>query len=79
MSAFEKFTGINVASGFKLQAQVPLDGRSVVDTIEDRDALITENGAYEGMKVYHIYAKRNHGRRLGSGGRRRSRRPGRTH
>ena len=45
MSAFEKFTGINVASGFKLQAQVPLDGRSVVDTIEDRDALITENGA----------------------------------
>ena len=52
MSAFEKFTGINVASGFKLQAQVPLDGRSVVDTIEDRDALITENGAYEGMRVY---------------------------
>ena len=52
MAVFDKITGINVASGFKLQAKAPLDGRLVVESIADRDALITENGAYEGMKVY---------------------------
>ena len=45
MAVFDKFTGIGVASGFKLQAKAPLDGRVVVDTITDRDALVTENGA----------------------------------
>lgn len=49
---FDSLTGINVASGFKLQAKTPLDVRMTVDTIAKRDALITENGAYEGMKVY---------------------------
>ena len=52
MSVFDKFSGIGVASGFKLQAKAPLDPRQVVDSIDDRNALITENGAYEGMKVY---------------------------
>lgn len=52
MAVFDKNKGISVASGFKLQAKVPLDGRLVVDTIEDRNALIAENGAYEGMQVY---------------------------
>lgn len=52
MAVFDKFTGIGVASGFKLQAKAPLDGRLVVDTTADRDALVTENGAYEGMVVY---------------------------
>lgn len=49
---FDKISGIGVASGFKLQAKAPLDPRLVVDTLEDRDKLVTENGAYEGMKVY---------------------------
>lgn len=49
---FDKISGIGVASGFKLQAKAPLDPRLVVDTIEDRNKLVTENGAYEGMKVY---------------------------
>ena len=52
MAVFDKMTGIGVASGFKLQAKAPLDVREVVDTIADRDLLVTENGAYEGMKVY---------------------------
>ena len=52
MAVFDNITGISVASGFKLQAKVPLDGRLVVDSITDRDALVTENGAYEGMVVY---------------------------
>ena len=52
MAVFDNITGITVASGFKLQAKAPLDGRLVVDTIEERNALVTENGAYEGMVVY---------------------------
>lgn len=44
--------GINVASGFSLQAQAPLDVRSAVATITDRDALIGQNATYEGMIVY---------------------------
>lgn len=52
MAVFDSFTGIGVASGFKLQAKAPLDARLVVDTIADRDLLVTENGAYEGMVVY---------------------------
>lgn len=52
MAVFDSFTGIGVASGFKLQAKTPLDARQVVDSITDRDLLITENGAYEGMLVY---------------------------
>ena len=52
MAVFDKMAGISVASGFKLQAKAPLDVREVVDTIADRDLLVTENGAYEGMKVY---------------------------
>ena len=46
--------GINVASGFSLQAQVPLDVRSAVATITDRDALIGQNATYEGMIVYVV-------------------------
>ena len=52
MATFDKIKGISVASNFKLQAETPLDGRLVVDTIADRDALVTEHGAYEGMAVY---------------------------
>ena len=52
MAVFDSFTGIGVASGFKLQAKAPLDARLVVNTIADRDLLVTENGAYEGMVVY---------------------------
>ena len=52
MAVFDSFTGIGVASGFKLQAKTPLDARQVVNTIADRDLLIAENGAYEGMLVY---------------------------
>ena len=44
--------GITVASGFGLQALAPLDVRSIVDTIEDRNSLITINAAPEGLVVY---------------------------
>lgn len=44
--------GIPLASGFDLGAKKPLDSRNVVDTIEERDAHVLENRAYEGMLVY---------------------------
>lgn len=49
---FDKITGITVTSGFKAQFKAPLDYREQVDTIEDRNKLIPEAGAWEGMKVY---------------------------
>lgn len=50
MSEFGK--GIPLASGFDLGAKKPLDSRDVVDTIEERNAHVTENRVYEGMTVY---------------------------
>lgn len=44
--------GITVASGFDLGAKSPLDSRSVVHTIAERDAHVEGNRAYEGMLVY---------------------------
>ena len=44
--------GITVASGFDLGAKAPLDSRLVVKTIEERNAHVTGNRAYEGMLVY---------------------------
>ena len=49
---FADIKGISLASGFKLQAESPLDARNVVDTIEERDALVTIHAAYEGLRVY---------------------------
>ena len=53
---FSRKTGISLASGFKYQAQSPLDLRRVVDTIAERDELVTINAAWEGM---HVYVKTN--------------------
>lgn len=44
--------GITVASGFKLQAQMPIDARFVVDTITERDELVSMKAAYEGLDVF---------------------------
>ena len=44
--------GITVASGFDLGAKAPLDSRMTVKTVEERDAHVTGNRAYEGMLVY---------------------------
>ena len=58
MSEFGK--GIPLASGFDLGAKIPLDSRIVVETIADRDAHVTGNRAYEGMRVYVIENKKNY-------------------
>ena len=44
--------GITVASGFDLGAKAPLDSRMTVKTVEERDAHVAGNRAYEGMLVY---------------------------
>lgn len=49
--------GITVASGFDLGAKSPLDSRIVVNTVEERDAHVTNNRAYNGMIVYVIEDK----------------------
>lgn len=43
---------IATASGFDLGAKAPLDSRFTVRTIEERDAHVTNNRAYEGMLVF---------------------------
>lgn len=50
--AIEFGKGIALAGGFDLGAKVPLDSRLTVATIEERDAHVTGNRAYEGMLVY---------------------------
>jgi len=60
MSVFNKIKGTILNQSFKLQAEKPLDLRLVVDTIADRDALVEENGAYEGMSVYVKADKANY-------------------
>ncbi len=49
---FSSKTGISLASGFKYHAKSPLDLRRVVDTIAERDELVTIDAAWEGMHVY---------------------------
>ena len=50
MSNFGK--GIPLSVGFNLGAKHPIDSRTVVDSIVDRDLLVTKNLAYEGLTVY---------------------------
>ena len=50
--SFSDKKGISVASGFKLQAQAPIDARFQVKTIEERDELVTIKAAYPGLTVY---------------------------
>ena len=51
--------GINLSTGFDLNAQQPLDNRDVFETIRERDALPQIN-TYEGMKCYVKETKSNY-------------------
>lgn len=44
--------GISVASNFDIAAAKPADNKFIVKTIEERDAHVAGNRAYEGMLVY---------------------------
>ena len=52
--------GIKVTSGFDLSAKGPLDNRTVVDTLAQRDAHITSGRGYEGLKVYVCNEKKEY-------------------
>lgn len=45
-------TGINVASGFKLVAPVPIDARFIAADETDLQSFITNNAAYKGLTVW---------------------------
>ena len=52
--------GIKVTSGFDLSAKAPLDNRTVVDTIAERNAHVTSNRAYEGLRVFVISERKEY-------------------
>ena len=58
----EEFYGksIPITSGFDLGAKSPLDTRSIVNTIEERNAHVIGNRVYEGMKVYVLAEKKEY-------------------
>lgn len=58
--SFADKKGITVASGFKLQAQSPIDARFSVDTIAERDELVTIKAAYPGLQVYVAAEKKTY-------------------
>ena len=51
-SSIMYYSGIIMTNGFSIAGQKPADLKSVVGTIEQRDAFITNNLGYEGMIVY---------------------------
>ena len=58
--AFSDKKGITVASPFKLQAESMLDVRQQVDTIEERDELVTIKAATAGLRVYVKATKKSY-------------------
>ena len=50
--SFADKKGITVASGFRLPAAALLDARGAVDTIAERDELVTLNAVTDGLRVY---------------------------
>ena len=48
---------IDINTGFNLGAGLPLDDRIVKQTIAERDALVTNGLAYEGLEVYCLDTK----------------------
>ena len=58
--AFADKKGIVVASPFKLQAESMLDVRQQVDTIEERDELVTIKAATAGLRVFVKATKKSY-------------------
>ena len=52
--------GIKLTAGFDVGAKTPLDSKSRVETIAERDAFVTNNLAYEGLEVYVVATKKKY-------------------
>ena len=50
--SFANEKGINLTSGFILKGPSLLDKRGAVDTIAERDELVTLNAVTDGLRVY---------------------------
>lgn len=49
---FDDIGGIKILAGFNLRSPQPLDLRQVVDTIAERDQIVSDNSSFIGMQVY---------------------------
>lgn len=58
--SFADKKGISVASGFKLQAEALLDARGQVDTLQERDELVTIHAVTDGLIVFVKETKRSY-------------------
>ena len=58
--SFADKKGISVASGFKLQAEALLDARGQVDTLQDRDELVTIHAVTDGLIVFVKETKKSY-------------------
>ena len=52
--------GIKITSGFDLSSKGPIDNRTVVDNIAQRNDHVSNGRAYEGLKVYVISTKKEY-------------------
>ena len=44
--------GILINTGFDVGSSSPIDNRTLKDTVDERDALVSEGKVYENLKVY---------------------------
>ena len=58
--SFADKKGISVASGFKLQAEALLDARGQVDTLQERDELVTIHAVTAGLIVFVKETKKSY-------------------
>ena len=58
--SFADIKGISVASGFKLQADALLDARGQVDTLQERDELVTIHAVTAGLIVFVKETKKSY-------------------
>lgn len=52
--------GVDILSGFKMRSSQPLDSRQIVETIPDRNSLVTDNQAYAGLRVFVKAVKKSY-------------------
>ena len=52
--------GIDVLGGFRVRSSQPLDVRQTVDTIQDRNSLVSDNQAFVGLRVFVTAVKKSY-------------------
>ena len=52
--------GILINTGFDVGSSSPIDSRTLKDTIDERDTLVSEGKVYENLKVYYKDTKKEY-------------------